>query len=809
MNFVTYSLDDLGLKKLKRMRFYVFVLRFLSVACLCIALATPFTTITEDSDGDPRALVLVDKSASMELYDTSFIDFLTEELNKELPTTVKVFGTEELSPVGDAALGHSEHVLLISDGNANTGVDILDVAHAAKDNNVSLNMVDLDPVKNDVAVVVNAPTSVPLGFPARITVEVSSSQEKTVPLTILVDGAEFYNELTTGAVSIEPTLSTGYHRIEARVQSNDENLENNVHYAVIQVLEKPKIFVLSGKNGPLEQALANLFDTTRAARLPADLSPYLAVVVNDQNVNNVNALTDFLRDEDGDRYGNGLVVFGGFNSYDRGQYKGKQIESLLPVKVGKPKRKTGENTIVFVIQVSGSTSAEKVVVDPATGKRTTITEKEPTIDIIKAQAVNAMNNLNLKNNVGVIAFGVGTTGKSFGSGQEAIEASVVKIADIQPLYKNRKEIVDKVSRVIGGGTTAPDIALRAAVDMLRSKSGDKTIIFLTNGRFSAGLTGGENVPIKVNTIEIVKNAYLRYGIKTHTLGVGSRDDDIFAQKVDETFLKEVAKSGDSTYDRATNMMSLLVKYGDPHEKGFGENFALVPLSLTHFITRDTDINAILNGYNEVVPKDGSKLLVTTDTGLPAVTTWNYFNGRVAAFTVFTQNGLGPLMQGSNSDLVRNAVLWASGDPRRNLDVNVQVGQAIIDKQTEVTFTSDDPVSGDCQDTKLTFDRSAGNSYIFHFTPTSTGFFTVCNIPYAVNDASEHWRVGEHQDLETAVGITGGSKFTFDQVDAIVERIKTVSKRVIVEKTEVRGPFIALAALLFLLEIFIRRLTKRG
>ena len=343
--------------------------------------------------------------------------------------------------------------------------------------------------------------------------------------------------------------------------------------------------------------------------------------------------------------------------------------------------------------------------------------------------------------------------------------------------------------------------------MLKDKDGDKTIILLTNGRFSAGLTGGDDVPTKANTLALIDNAKKRYNIKTQTLGVGSSDDKVFSSKVDEEFLRKAATIGDSTYDRATNMMSLIVKYGDPKEKGFGENFVLVPLSLTHFITKDVVLDAILNGYNEVAPKEGSRMLVSTDSGTPAVTVWNYFNGRVATVTVFTANGLGPLLAGNNSDLLRNTVLWAVGDPTRKQEISIRIPTAVVGRSTEAVFVSKVPVNGDCKDTPLQFERSSGDSYLFSFTPKTIGFGTACNVPYAVNNPPELWRVGINEDLKTAVGVTDGGVFEPEQVDKIAERIKTVSKKVTVEKTELRNPFLLIAVMLFLLEIFIRRLVQ--
>jgi uncharacterized membrane protein len=808
-NFVRYSMDDDGARRLRRMRVLVFLLRFVSMALLCIALATPFTALTKESDGNPHAVIMVDKSGSMGTYDTDFVPQLTRAVGAQLPTTVKEFGTEADSPIGDALLGQHDHILLISDGNANSGVDILDVAQVARENNLSINTIKLTPAKQDAAVYIDAPESLPLGYPAKIHVEVTSTDGKPVPLIVLVDGKQVLGQQAIGGIDLNPQLGTGYHKVEAHIATSDANPANNDFYRVVQVLDKPKILVVAKQRGALENSLSGLFDVTVSSTLPdaSQLNQYYAVVMDDVNansVNNVNGLADFLRDEQGGKYGNGLVVIGGFNSFDRGSYGGSKFETLLPIKVGKAKRTIGENNIVFVIQVSGSTGATKSRL--VNGHLEEYTEAEPTIDTIKAQAVSAVNSLNLKNNVGVVAFGVSTEGQHFSSENEALQHSVVRISEIKPLYSNKQELVDKIPRITGGGTTAPDIALRTAVDMLKDKTGDKTIILLTNGRFSAGLGEGDNMPAKANTLAVIENAK-KLGIKTQTLGVGSTDDSVFAKKVDESFLKQAAATGDSTYDRATNMASLMIKFGDPKEKGFGEQFSLVPLSLTHFITKDVELNAQLNGYNEVVPKDGSRMLVATDSGNPAVTVWNYFNGRVAAVTVFTADGLGPLLQGNNSDLVRNTVLWAVGDPSRKQEVRTSIKPGVVGQKTEVTFVSKQPIAGNCPDTQLSFDRSSGDTYIFTFTPQKPGFGTACNVPYAVNGESEYWHVGESAQLKTAVGVTGGAEFTPDQVDAIVKQIKTVSTRVTTEKTEVRNPFIFLAITIFLLEIFIRRLTQ--
>ena len=809
---VRVSYDRDALARLRRVRATVFILRFLAITLILIALATPVTTITRESAGDPRALILIDRSGSMDAFDTSTIPYLTDRIGGLIPTTVQEFGSEESSPIGDAALGHPEHILLISDGNANVGVDLRDVAQVARGNNLSISAIDLSPVREDAAVVIDAPVQLPLGFPAGITVEVTSTSGTAVPLTVLIDGVQAYSASTIGRIQLDPVLATGYHRIEARIAQGGTRSENDAHYRVLEVLEKPRILVVSKGTGPLESALVKSFDTTVVTSIPQDLSPYLAVVLDDvpaAKAGNPSNLAEYLKDEAGGAYGNGLVVVGGFNSFDRGGYGNTQLESLLPVKIGKPKRNLGDNNLVFVIQISGSTNGTRVVVGPG-GQTTTVQDEISTLDVIKAQAVSAINSLNLRNNVGVVVFGVSTQGQSYDSAQATLAASVRRVAEIKTLSANKQELLSTetgIPALRGGGTTNPGLALEEAIQMLQARSGSKTIIFLSNGRFAAGL-GDTGAGAKAD-VEAKLEKARRLGIAVHMIGVGSTDRDpaVFTKKVDESFLIGVAQRTDGLYDRATSLARLMVNYGDPDEKGFGEEFSLVTMSLTHFITRDLELDVVLNGYNEVAPKDGSRMLVATDSGSPAVTVWNYFNGRVAAVTVFTASGLGPLLAGENSDLLRNTVLWSIGDPARKDAVIVRTPTAIVDERSEITFVSKEPISGNCQDTGLSFERSNGDAYVFSFTPHQAGFGTACGVPYAVNHPSERWRVGESATLAETVRSTGGDVFTFDQVEQIVEKIKTVSTRVTVEKTELRNPFIVLALVLFLLEIFIRRLTK--
>src|SRR3989338_4981244 len=119
------------------------------------------------------------------------------------------------------------------------------------------------------------------------------------------------------------------------------------------------------------ELLTQVYDVDLTSSLAGvDMNKYYAAVINDipiaeiegsvsegnkNNANNeddrknVDKLIEFVTD------GNGLMVVGGDNSFDKGGYKGSLFESILPVQVGIGEKAKGEDfNVIFLVDLSGT-----------------------------------------------------------------------------------------------------------------------------------------------------------------------------------------------------------------------------------------------------------------------------------------------------------------------------------------------------------------------------------------------------------------------------------------------------------------------
>lgn len=804
ITFVRLRMRPEDLRRQRILRVVMILTRTLLVATILLVLAGPYTEMTREVQGNPRVTVLIDRSGSMDFLDTERLDTLIEELKAGVPTTVRSFGTNLTSEVGSATLQNLEpggNILLVTDGHATRGAALEDVTFYATTINASISMVNLTTTRAEYAVSIEGPRRTLSESDAQYEIFISGTSEDPVRLIVEIDDVvQLDKSVTPGTYPFTTQFATGEHRIEAVIEVEDTLASNNAFRASVRAIEKPRILLVTQKTSPLELLLRELYTVEKQSSLPSDLSPYYAVVINDvpvERLGNTQALHDFLIDEAGEYYGGGAVFFGGLDSYDKGGYAGSEIEQFLPVTVGQGERRKGTSNLVFIVDVSGGTGGTKYVVEGGVARE--VQEEIPTASVIRAQVYAAVEQLRIENRVGVIVLGI--PGGTSGTLDERIADSVKVLAPLDYLYNNRNEVLDRVSRIEGGGPTAADIAFQAAVEMLKNVQGDRMIILMSDGRYSAGL--GAMSPQKQRLLNLAENAHKLFGIGFMGVGVGTENEALFPKKVDETFLTELARAGDGTYDRATRLNTLLIKYGDPKAKEYGQEFTLVPLSLTHFITRDIEPSAVLNAYNQVVPKDTATLLITSDSGQPALTTWQYGNGRVAAWTAFAGNNLGQLLNEENSLLISRTVNWAIGDPQRKEAYIVDIPDVRTNEQGTISIRSESPVTSDVLDF-----AKEGDTYTASFTPPEAGFHELYGAVYAVNRPREEDRVGMHPLLERHVKSTGGKVFKPTESDAIIEHVKAVSKRVAVEKNGQELPFIVAALVIFLIELLLRRLMER-
>src|SRR3989344_3549917 len=401
----------------KNQRLIFFIIRSLVFLFLLIAIASPFIMETSTVRGNPRITILTDNSTSMNLFEPGLDKELASKLKNKIPVLVRHIVTGDKSAIGDGILNNlerDENVLVITDGNNNDGKLLGDIMLLANSLNATVSTLEMETVNSDIGVEIIGPNEAILDTEESFIINVNLVGEK-MPYTVEV---RFDDEVViaksndeSDTFTLNRKLTEGYHKLTAEllsVGSDDYFKQNNKYFKTVKVVPRPRVLFVTEKDSRLANDLSDIYDLTVTSEIPDDLNDYMATVLNDIPANkflqHLDKLSDYVSD------GNGLLVVGGENSYDRGGYKGTLVETLLPVKVGAGEESEKSDVyIVIVIDISHGTAEY--------------------VDIEKAQAVSIIESLDEKNNVGVIAF----------------NTVPYKVADIKPLEENEKELVDKVS----------------------------------------------------------------------------------------------------------------------------------------------------------------------------------------------------------------------------------------------------------------------------------------------------------------------------------------------------------------------------
>ncbi|MFH0868066.1 MAG: VWA domain-containing protein [Candidatus Woesearchaeota archaeon] len=761
INFFNKSEQTSYEKEKKGQRTKFFIIRSLILALVLIAIASPFLLEAKTVKGNPRITILVDNSTSFNLFEPGIEKELASKLKNVVPVSVRhvVFGDK--SAIGDGILNNlerDENVLVITDGNNNAGKRLGDVMLLASSLNVTVSTLAMEPIKSDVGVEVLGVSEAIRDTEEVFIVNVNNVGKK-IPYTLEV---RFDDEIViarsddkSNTFTLNKKLSEGYHRITAEllnVGSNDYFSQNNRYYKTVKVVPRPRVLFVSEKGSPLISELERIYDLTTVSSIPGDLSSYLAVILNDIPANKllpyVNLLSNYVSD------GNGLFVVGGQNSYDRGGYKGTMVETLLPVKVGAGEESEKSDVyIVIVIDISHGTADY--------------------VNVEKAQAVSIIDSLDKKNNVGVIAF----------------NTIPYKVADIKPLSENKKELIDKISRLVFDGQSFFNLGLDAGNKMLRDVAGGKNIILISDGKTTYN-------KLMDDTKESARQAAAR-GIKIYVAGVGERRND--------EFLTEVAGLGEGIYFPVDASNKLKIIFGEPESKDDPEFLnKLVLLDTTHFITFNQSLDVVVSGYNYVIPKPASRLLITTNKNIPMMVTWRFGLGRVVSLA--TDDGSkwgGEFLSKENSKILTKTINWVIGDLSRKKNFDVSIKDTTLDGIMFVNVISDTLP----QHEKLTFVKSDVNTYNANFNPTKTGFYNFLGADAAVNYNDEFKDLGISEEFIQLVEQTGGQVFDKDDTDALLDFIKEKSKRIKIDTTDFKWPFLLVALVLFLGEIYLRRLWE--
>jgi hypothetical protein len=524
----------------------------------------------------------------------------------------------------------------------------------------------------------------------------------------------------------------------------------------VKVEKKPKLLFVTASSSPLQAIFRPLYDLTVVQSLTGvSLQEYSAVVLNDIPESQVNTdqLGAFIDD------GNGVVVFGGKNSFDKGNYKDSTLESLLPVSVGTGQEGNQKSVnVVLLIDISASTGTEF-----GTGSSSSVEEVE------KALAVGILNDLRPEDRVGVVAFNSG----------------YYTVSELTPASAERNDKISRVQRLIYTGSTFIDEGLKGARLMLAQEEGSKNIVILSDGKSGNkedGLTGARYAS--------------EMGMKVYAVGVG--------EGTNSDYMRAIAQAGNGVYFEPSEAQKLKIIFGNS-QAAPNDKMKLEKLDSTHFITSGVKLNARLTGFNQVVQKPNAEVLVATAENRPVLSVWRFGLGRIVAFS--TDDGkawAGELVNRENSVLVSRAVNWAIGDLGRNKAFDVSVKDTFLGNDFTVDVTSDSMPTSE----KLSFSKIGERVYRADFTPTTAGWYDFFDAKAATNYPLELLNTGYNPDLGVLVQATGGQIFKPEQTTEILNKVREDSKRMTTSEKSLAWIPLAIALAVFLFDIFIRKLLEK-
>lgn len=488
----------------RRRRAAFVLVRTLVVVCLVVAAAGPYTVTERETPGDPRVRLLVDESASMAATDANATALAAAVEAAGVPVETATIAAGNRSRVGDGLLANVEpnaSLLVYSDGQVTGGRSLRETATVASASNATVHAVRLEPTATDRRVRLDGPTTVSAGVENSYTVTAGGvGADGPATVTVRADGTPVFTERL--AVGARATFThafdeVGPHRLTATVEANDRFGADDTYRRTVRVVPKPRVLYVAPEVHPLVGLLDRLYNLTRRSRLPADLSPYQAVVTQDlpaDRAGNVTALQRAVID------GTGYVAVGGPNAFEGGGYDRSPLGSLVPVESGTDRRRSAN--IVLLVDVSRSSAAGS--------------------DRQRGLALDALDQLGGQNRVGLVAF----------------DREAYLVAPVARLGGNRSTLERRIRRLETGGQTSVATGLRGAADAL---DGGGTVILLSDGRERFG------------DARATARRLARDGVRVVSIGVG--------EEVNEALLRDVARTTGGSYLRGGATGRLRLLYG--------------------------------------------------------------------------------------------------------------------------------------------------------------------------------------------------------------------------------------------------------
>ena len=787
--------------------------RIIVVILLITALAAPYTLDTSvTSDDNPNIVIISDETESMEIFSNGSASDLYEALTAKTPTSI-VRLTGDSTALGDAIVQYStgdNQIVLVSDGNSNTGEDVETALQFAQEMGTTVYYVQPEVEYNDISVEIEGDKTVVRNNENQFNIIVTQALEQEIRYTYelysddtLISSRTITQTERTKTIPItQVTFKTlGAHTLRAEITPSSFDFDpiNNEFYKAVYAIPKPKIRTIGlDTNSPLADILLNLYDVSRTGEL-ANIDSRKAIIIDNTHANTfseseVEELKSFLND------GKGIVVVGGDSSYNFGDYLNSSFEEILPIR-SEPTDWTGGRSIVLILDLSSSLGGEDTAVIEE-GKQI-----DKQIDEVLSMANSIIDNEDLRDSdLEVIAY----TDYVY-----EISEGFVALSNEND-RENLMDIVEKLETQTSSISQLDD-ALLVAEEDLNQKGGKSLVIIISDGGI-----GFDSV--YSNSVEIASRMH-NNGIDfifVHRYSTMNFQKDSNGDYYAELLISTIGQDT-GYYHTEEDTYTVDIDFGtaDEDEPDFEEEselgeFPLIELNSKHFITKNIDIEGSVTGYNDVTPKAGADRLIITSTGKPILTTWRYGLGRVAAIT--TDNGLGgdnmwatELYSGNNSKLISSTVNWVIGNPVEESGAVVEADDTWYGTPTTIELTMYDEgiPTLKLDDETLDLSLTGTNVYEAVIEPDSIGMHYLSGYPVAVNYALEYRNIGVNEDMPSLIIANGGTIYgsVTEARSGIFEKAQENSEKLVKESVSQKYYFLIAALILFLGEVIIRRMKE--
>lgn len=684
-------------------------------------------------------------------------------------------------------------IVVLSDGNQTTG-DALKAALRAQIPITTIPMQTRPDAEVQVSAVV-VPAQVREGEPFYVEVVIDSNHDDAGEVQVFRGAHRVAAE--------KKTFKTGENRFRFQQQITHERLaeytvkvsglkqdallDNNTESGLVFTTGKPRVLLVES-DPALGQHLARALeqeeiqvDVRPTQGMPdslADLQNYELLIVSnvpatDLSQKQMEIARTYVQD-----LGGGFMMLGGEQSFGLGGYYKTVLEEILPVRSDFEKEKEKPSLgMVLVIDKSGSMGGDKM-------------------EMAKEAAKSAAELLGPSDKLGVIAF----------------DGNFYWVSELQSAG-NKGRIIDDISRIEAGGGTTMYPAMEEAYNALNSASAKlKHVIMLTDGISSPGDFTG-----MASTM-----ASARMTVTTVAVGEGA----------DNSVLEEIARVGQGRSYVATDPGSLpqiFAKETMTASKSAINEQPFIPQVVRPTQTlADIDFEQapFLLGYVVTRPKATSEFILSSEAGDPLLAWWRYGLGTTVAFTSDAKSRWGaewltwPGYGKFWSQVVRHAmrksdakgvIVQVTQQDRKatvTLDAIDPSGRFLNQAETELTLI--DPQLGL---TKLPVRQTAPGRYTAEFETPKTGAYHIDLSQKQGGKLLYHQARGLHVGypdelrlrptnetlLQELARVSGG------QFNPAATELFPKSDRTAMRPTPLWPYLITLAALLFLLDVALRRI----